>query len=40
MLFISAPILIMPDIDRQFVVEVEASNTGVGAILSQRSEID
>lgn len=36
-LFISAPILIQPDATRQFIVEVDASDTGVGAILSQRS---
>ena len=38
--FTSAPILILPDPQRQFVVEVDASNEGVGAILSQRSEQD
>ena len=38
--FTSAPILTMPDPQRQFVVEVDASNEGVGAILSQRSEQD
>ena len=36
----SAPILILPDPQRQFVVEVDASNNGVGAVLSQRSEKD
>ena len=35
--FISAPVLILPDPSRQFVVEVDASNIGVGAILSQIS---
>lgn len=35
-LFTSAPILRHPDPERQFIVEVDASNTGVGAILSQR----
>ena len=35
--FSSAPILIMPDPEKQFVVEVDASDTGAGAILSQRS---
>ena len=35
--FTSAPILIHPDPERQFIVEVDASNTGVGAVLSQRS---
>ncbi|KAL1269106.1 hypothetical protein QQF64_031395 [Cirrhinus molitorella] len=34
--FTSAPILHHPDPDRPFIVEVDASNTGVGAILSQR----
>ena len=38
--FTSAPILTLPDPQRQFVVEVDASNEGVGAILSQRSEQD
>ena len=34
--FTSAPILRHPDPTRQFIVEVDASDTGVGAILSQR----
>ncbi len=34
--FTSAPILRHPDPEREFIVEVDASNTGVGAILSQR----
>ena len=38
--FISSPILIYPDRSRQFVVEVDASETGVGGILSQRSPDD
>ncbi len=38
--FVSAPILIAPDPSRQFVVEVDASEVGVGAVLSQRSSTD
>ena len=38
--FTSAPILIFPDPERQFIVEVDASDTGVGAVLSQRSAKD
>ena len=38
--FTSAPILVHPDPGRQFIVEMDASNTGVGAILSQRSAGD
>ncbi|KAL0154077.1 hypothetical protein M9458_050536 [Cirrhinus mrigala] len=34
--FTSAPILRHPDPNKSFIVEVDASNTGVGAILSQR----
>jgi hypothetical protein len=35
--FTTAPILQIPEPDRQFIVEVDASGVGVGAILSQRS---
>ncbi|KAF7653736.1 hypothetical protein LDENG_00079040 [Lucifuga dentata] len=38
--FTSAPILIQPDPDRQFIVEVDASDVGVGAVLSQWSALD
>ncbi len=38
--FVSAPILIAPDPSRQFVVEVDASEVGVGTVLSQRSSSD
>ncbi len=39
-LFTSAPILITPDPERQFIAEVDASDVGVGAILSQSSPLD
>lgn len=39
-LFTSAPILSHPDPSRQFVVEVDALDTGVGAVLSQQSAAD
>ncbi|KAI2657562.1 Transposon Tf2-9 polyprotein [Labeo rohita] len=38
--FVSAPILVAPDPSRQFVVEVDASEVGVGMVLSQRSSAD
>ena len=38
--FSSAPILVFPDPVRQFTVEVDASDSGVGAVLSQRSAGD
>lgn len=39
-LFTSAPILVTPDSSKQFIVEVDASEAGVGAILSQCSSCD
>ena len=39
-LFTMAPVLIFPDPGRQFIVEVDASDTGIGAILSQRAAED
>ncbi len=38
--FTSSPILRMPDPERQFMVEVDASDVGVGAVLSQRATDD
>ncbi|XP_055792713.1 uncharacterized protein LOC129864119 isoform X3 [Salvelinus fontinalis] len=38
--FTSAPILVTPDVTKQFIVEVDASEVGVGAILSQRFQSD
>lgn len=38
--FTSAPIITIPDPAQQFIVEVDASDIGVGAIFSQRSSSD
>lgn len=39
-LFVNGPVLIQPDPDKQFIVEVDTSDTGVRAILSQISHLD
>lgn len=39
-LFSTAPILVTPNPERQFIVDVDASDVAVGAILSQRSPQD
>lgn len=37
-MFVNAPVLMHPDLEQQFVVEVDALDTGVGAVLSQCHE--
>lgn len=36
----SAPILSHPNPSRQFIMEVDSSDIGVGAVLSQRDAVD
>lgn len=38
--FTSVPVLILPDPQRQFVVEVDALDIGIGALLSQRDPVN
>ena len=38
--FTSAPVLINPDPSRHFMVEVDTSDSGIGAVLSQHSASD
>lgn len=39
-LFTNAPVLTHPDPEQQFVVEVDTSDSGVGAVASQRLPVD
>lgn len=38
--FISAPVLVLQELDHQFIVEVDASDVGIWAVLFQRCPLD